>query len=103
MFDFLKKMFAGAPSVDYQQLAQQGALILDVRSTGEFKGGHIPGSTNIPLDQLAGKIQSISRQGKPVIAVCRSGARSAMAVEMLRREGVEAYNGGAWGSLQRKL
>ncbi|MFN4079745.1 MAG: rhodanese-like domain-containing protein [Saprospiraceae bacterium] len=103
MFDFLKKMFNSAPEVDYRQLTQQGALILDVRSPEEYKGGHIPGSTNIPLDQLAGKIQSIVRQKKPVITVCRSGARSGMAVDILRRAGVEAYNGGPWGSLQRKL
>jgi rhodanese-related sulfurtransferase len=39
------------PKTDYSELVKQGAIILDVRSKGEFVGGHIKGSINIPLDQ----------------------------------------------------
>jgi phage shock protein E len=41
--------------------------------------------------------------GKPVITVCRSGARSGMGKSILAAAGLEAYNGGPWDSLQNKL
>jgi len=101
MFDLFKNLFHEA--VDYKMLVQKGALIIDVRSPSEFKSGNIKGSRNIPLDQLQGRIAEFKKTGKPVITVCRSGNRSGAAKSMLDSAGIEAYNGGAWDSLDKKL
>ena len=80
-----------------------GAVIVDVRSTGEFKAGHIPGSINFPLDNIRSKVAELKKLNKPVITVCRSGARSGMAKSILKSAGLEVYNGGPWTSLKNKI
>ena len=52
MIESLKQMLGIGPSVDYRELVKQGAIILDVRTKGEYSGGHIKGSINISVDQL---------------------------------------------------
>ena len=79
------------------------AIIVDVRTPGEFQGGHIKGSKNIPLNVLSDKLSEIKKWNKPVIACCASGMRSAQATSILKSNGVEAMNGGGWSSLQNKL
>ncbi len=89
------------PKVDMGQLIKDGAVIVDVRSTGEYAGGHIKGSMNIPLDQLSGKLNKLNKN-KPIITCCASGMRSASAKGMLRSKGfTEVYNGGSWMSLRK--
>lgn len=80
-----------------------GAVIIDVRSVGEFSGGHIKGSKNIPLGEISSKIEKIKKLGKPIIACCASGMRSGMATTTLKSNGIEAMNGGGWSSLESKL
>jgi hypothetical protein len=53
------------PGVDYAQLVKNGAIILDVRTPGEYAGGHIKGSKNIPLQSL--KIYQKTKQSSPVV------------------------------------
>ena len=101
MFEFLKKLFGGK-SVDYKELIANGAQIIDVRTPGEFKGGHIKNSKNIPLQQLQSQIKKLDKK-KPVITCCASGMRSASAKGILQNNGFEVYNGGAWSSLQNKI
>lgn len=81
---------------DYKALLDNGAVIVDVRNPGEFQSGGIPGSENIPLPKLGGRIKQIKSLEVPVICVCASGMRSASAKAQLKAAGVEAYNGGAW-------
>lgn len=102
MLGFLKKLFSGA-SVNYKELVNSGAMIVDVRSASEYKAGHIPGSKNFPLDTIRTKLTELKKSNKPVITVCRSGARSGMAKEILKSSGIEVYNGGPWASLKSKL
>ena len=72
------------------------AKIIDVRSPGEFAAGHYPGAINIPLDEVAYRIGELQDIGKPIIAYCKSGTRSSMAVSLLKQYGIqEVYNGGA--------
>ena len=101
MLGFLKKLFG--PGVNYLELMENGAVIIDVRTSGEFKSGNIPGSRNIPLNTLSGKIKEIQSWKKPVITVCQSGMRSASAKSQLKQAGIETYNGGPWSSVLRKL
>ncbi|HVX52583.1 MAG TPA: rhodanese-like domain-containing protein [Chitinophagaceae bacterium] len=102
MLSFLKNMF-GSNSTNYKLLVSNGAVIIDVRTPGEYSSGNIRGSKNIPLNVLKSKIPELKKTGKPVIAVCASGARSGMARTMLEQQGIEAYNGGSWLSLVNKL
>lgn len=102
MINLLKKLFNGRQT-DYRALVSEGALIIDVRTTVEYKSGHIEGSRNIPLDLIQSKLAEIKGLQKLVITVCRSGARSGMAKSILAAGGLTVYNGGAWDALERKL
>lgn len=86
-----------------EDFISRGAIIVDVRSKGEYDSGAIPGSKNIPLQTIASKIDTIKKWNKPVIACCASGMRSANATSMLKAKGIEAINGGGWFSLSKKL
>jgi rhodanese-related sulfurtransferase len=103
MFDFLKKLFGGGPQINFRELVDNGAVIIDVRTRAEYQAGHIKGSLNIPLDQIEKSVKKIKARKKTVITCCRSGRRSGMAADILNRQGVEAVNGGGWSSLERKL
>lgn len=103
MIDFLKNMFTPAPEPDLKAWLNDGGIVLDVRTKGEYQGGHIKGSKNIPLQVLAENIASLDKS-KPVITCCASGMRSASARDMLKEKGFErVYNGGGWHSLNSKL
>ena len=102
MLDFLKKLIAGT-SINYKELVSNGAIIVDVRSPGEYRAGHIAGSKNFPLDNIRTKVSELKKLNKPVITVCRSGARSGMAKSILKSAGLEVYNGGPWTSLKSKI
>lgn len=102
MLALLKKLFGRAP-VNYKELVSNGALIVDVRTAGEYQAGHIPGAKNIPVDSIRTKVAELKKLKKPVITVCRSGARSGMAKGILQAAGIEVYNGGPWTSLKNKL
>lgn len=91
------------PKVDYAELVKNGAQIIDVRTKGEYQGGHIRGSVNIPLQNLQNSISKIKKD-KPVITCCASGMRSASAKSILKSNGfTEVHNGGGWTSLQSKI
>ena len=69
--------------------------IIDVRTPEEFAGHHVPNAINIPLDEVAQRINELKELPKPIIAYCRSGNRSGMAVAILKQNGIaEAVNGG---------
>jgi rhodanese-related sulfurtransferase len=97
---FLSSLFG--PKVDMKQLVKEGAVIVDVRTPGEFQGGHIKGSINIPLQALSSGMSKLKKD-KAVITCCASGMRSASAKSMLKANGFVAHNGGAWISLQSKI
>lgn len=94
----------GGPSVDLADLAKQGAIILDVRSKGEYASGHIKGSINISVDQLGKNLSQLKDKNKAIITCCASGMRSASAKSLLKSNGyTNVHNGGGWSSLQSKL
>jgi rhodanese-related sulfurtransferase len=102
MWNNIKKWLSGGSSVDYKELVGRGAVIVDVRSKGEYASGHIKGSINIPLDQLGSRISSLPK--KPIITCCASGMRSASARSLLQSKGFEeVYNGGGWSALNRAI
>jgi rhodanese-related sulfurtransferase len=103
MINALKKLFGIGPKVDYASLVKQGAVILDVRSKGEYQNGHIKGSINISVDTLANNLGKLKKD-KPIITCCASGMRSASAKSLLKSKGfTEVHNGGSWMTLQNKI
>jgi len=82
------------------QLKSNGALLVDVRSPAEFASASAPGTVNIPLQELAGRLGEIPRSA-PVVLGCASGTRSGMARMMLKKNGYQnVYNIGNWSNFQ---
>ena len=80
------------------------ASIVDVRTPEEFKTGHLKGAVNIPLDKLQERLDEFRKMPKPILAYCRSGARSGMAVGILKQNGIDqAVNGGGLEEAKRKV
>jgi rhodanese-related sulfurtransferase len=103
MLNTIKRLLGIGPKIDYSELLKQGAVILDVRSKGEYQGGHIKGSVNIPVDVLRNNLSKLNKE-KPIITCCASGMRSASAKSILKSNGfTEVYNGGGWMNLQFKI
>ena len=100
---FFSNLFSSKPAVDYAELIKNGAIIVDVRTPGEFAQGHVKGAVNIPLEMIRSRAAELKQKNKPVITCCRSGARSGSAKSILTDAGIECYNGGAWDSLQNHL
>lgn len=104
MINTLKKIFGFGPSVNYAELVKEGAIILDVRSKGEYAGGHIKGSVNISVDTLKNNLSQLKNKNNAIITCCASGMRSASAKSILIANGyTKVYNGGGWSSLKNKL
>ncbi len=99
---FLSRLFGLGPKVDLAELKKNGALILDVRTLGEFKSGHIKGSKNIPLQELNNKMKGLKKD-QVIITCCASGMRSGSAKSILQSAGYEAHNGGGWTSLKSRI
>ena len=103
MFEVIKSLFGPGKRENFAELMGKGAQIIDVRTPGEYQGGHIHGSINIPLDTLQRSLSKIKKD-RPVITCCASGMRSLSAKSILASNGfTEVYNGGGWVSLKQKL
>jgi phage shock protein E len=77
-------------------LKNPGTTLIDVRSPMEFAAEQLPGSINIPVDQVQAKASEIMNMAKPIVLFCRSGARSGMALSFLMQAGAtDVYNGGS--------
>lgn len=85
----------GQNTEEVRSALKNGASIIDVRSPAEFQGGHVAGSINIPLPELAPRLSKYPKT-TPVVFCCASGGRSGSATRVAKREGFEAYNGGPW-------
>ena len=77
-------------------IAENLGTIIDVRTYGEFQGGNVAGSINIPLNEIPERIEELKRLESPLVLCCASGMRSGQAQHFLSQLGVESYNGGSW-------
>lgn len=82
-----------------RELLDEGAVLVDVRTSQEWNAGHAPAARHIPLDNLDRRTGNLS-DGTPVVTICKSGMRSARAARMLATQGhtVASVRGGmfAW-------
>ena len=103
MIETIKQLFGFGPKVDYKELLNNGATIIDVRTKAEYQQGHIRGSVNIPLNNFSNHYSKLNKS-KPIITCCASGARSAQAKSILKANGFsEVHNGGGWSSLNNRI
>lgn len=77
-------------------IKENQGTIVDVRSYGEFQGGNVANSINIPLNEIPERIEEIKRLKTPLILCCASGNRSGQAQHFLAQYDIECYNGGSW-------
>lgn len=90
------------PEIDQNAFAArlaEDALVVDVREAREYRPGHVPGATNLPLSTLPTRLPELPKD-QPVYVICQSGGRSAQATELMRAVGIEATSvaggTGAW-------
>lgn len=85
---------------------QDGAAqLVDVRSRGEYESGHIEGSINLPLDELARRASDVlPDKTQQILLCCASGMRSHLALALLARMGYsQVQDGGGIGGLALSL
>lgn len=86
---------------EIKEYLAKGAVVLDVRTDGEWDEGHTDSAEHIVLNFIPDEIETIKAWDKPVIAVCRSGARSQQATDFLVSNGVDVINGGPWQNVDQ--
>lgn len=104
VFFLVRRMSLISPEAARQSL-RNGALVIDVRSPGEYGSGHLPGTVNVPLGELSARIGNIAPDKNRVILLhCLSGGRSGMAVGTLKSLGYSnAHNLGSYSRAERIL
>jgi rhodanese-related sulfurtransferase len=80
---YLKFTSVRVSGSDARQLVERGAMLVDVRSEGEYEDGGIEGSINIPIQELAGRMDELGDKNATIVVYCQSGGRSAMAKRLL--------------------
>ena len=97
LMDFLKPADINAGVEEFR--ATPGARLVDVRTPGEYAGGHIPGAVNVPLLQIGAIASEVPDKSTPLSVYCMSGARSQQAAGGLKQMGyTDARNIGGIGS-----
>lgn len=88
---------------DWEHMLKDTAVVIDVRTPGEFEQGHADGSINIPVSEIGDRVEEIRSMGRPVVLCCRTGNRSGQAMKLLSEEGIDCANAGSWQSVQQVL
>lgn len=91
MFGLFKSKTPSIKVTEVQQKLDDGAQLIDVRESNEWKSGHAPGAKHIPLGSLEGRLKTIAKE-RPVMVMCQSGMRSAQAAKILSAEGFDVSN-----------
>ncbi len=85
---FLLKKAGQISAKDAQELLKNGALVIDVRSPGEFGSGHVKQALNIPLDQIESILpRQVKDKNQVLLLHCQSGMRSAAAMKKIKTLG----------------
>ena len=100
---FFNNIFGGSKNENLATLVNEGAFLVDVRSSGEFAEGNVKGSTNIPLDQVSSNLDKFKGKEK-IVVFCRSGNRSGLAKAILEQNGfTNVTNGGTWKNINEVI
>ena len=74
--------------------------IIDVRRPDEFEKAHATGTINIPLNEIPGRLDEISKLNTQLVIVCGGGTRHVKAFELLKSSGIECEKGGSWKDIK---
>jgi rhodanese-related sulfurtransferase len=86
-----------------QLTVQGGARLIDVRSPEEYAAKHIENAINIPVQELAYRLEEVGSKSTPVIVYCTSGERAAFAAKILKAAGwTDVYNLGGMNRWNEK-
>ncbi|MFZ9587291.1 MAG: rhodanese-like domain-containing protein [Crocinitomicaceae bacterium] len=77
--------------------------IIDVRTHAEYSGGHVAGSINIPLQEIANRVDEVKELPQPILFCCASGMRSGQATNYFKSIGVDCENGGGWMEVNGRI
>ena len=82
------------------ELLENGAIVVDVRTPGEFKEEHAENSINISLQKIPRELATLKAKGTTIILCCRNGARSYFAQTQLEKAGIDCINAGSWKNIK---
>lgn len=95
---FVYRQLTQVSVAEVKALVAQGARLIDVRNPSEYASGNIPGSINIPINELSQRASELGAKDEPKVVYCASGTRSALARSLLRSQGFQkVFNLGAMG------
>ena len=77
--------------------------IIDVRTHAEYSGGHVAGSVNIPLQEIASRVEEVKAFPQPILFCCAAGMRSGQATQYFQSLGVDCENGGGWMEVNARM
>lgn len=83
------------PSIQWHELdaaREAGALLVDVRTPGEYARGHIPGALNVPVDELRDRLDELGSRERPLVVSCQVGLRGHVAARLLLQHGFSVRN-----------
>jgi phage shock protein E len=90
--------------MNLNKLIDRQKTFVDVRTPNEYASGHVPGAINIPLDEIQNRLDECKNLPKPLVAYCRSGARSGMATSILMQAGIQdVINGGGISEVLQQI
>lgn len=87
MFGIFRSFLAGNDTDLLRNSIKHNACLLDVRSESEFNAGSCKGAINIPVDQIENQLEKLKNQ-QQIVVFCRSGMRSNLAEQTLRKHGL---------------
>ena len=85
-----------------QKFINEGATLLDVRTSSEFNGSHIIGSVNIPVQSMDQQVRRLDKS-KPIITYCAMGGRSTMAAAKLKSMGYRVVDAGSIKNIRKQI
>lgn len=91
LFDFWKKSYESITPAEAQERIEAGAMLLDVRESGEYRAAHAPSAKLISLGVLHRRLKELPME-REILVICASGMRSSQASSLLAKEGFQVTN-----------
>ncbi len=82
------------------ELLENGAIVVDVRTPGEFKRDHAKVSINISEQKIPLETERLKKENKQIIICCRNCARSHYVQKHLEKAGIDCMNAGSWKNIK---
>jgi rhodanese-related sulfurtransferase len=90
-FDLFKKKYQTVSPAKALEAQTQGAMLIDVRESSEYRSGHAQGAKHISVQVIERRLGEIPKE-RQIVLVCQSGMRSQRAADILSRNGYQVLN-----------